>query len=70
MFVALSASTVFSRNNEPPVMFGTMDSDKEIIESIADRLKDELDDEQQLLPAEIVEKLFAVEAAEAKLKRG
>lgn len=50
-------------------MFGSMDSDKAIIESIADRLKDELDLEQQRLPAKIVEKLFAIEAAEMQRNR-
>ena len=46
-----------------------MDSDKDIIETIADRLKDELDVEQQRLPAKIVEKLFALQAAEMQLNR-
>ena len=46
-----------------------MDSDKAVIESIADRLKDDLDVEQQRLPAEIVEKLFAIEAAEMQRNR-
>lgn len=48
-------------------MFDNMDSDKAIIELIADRLKDELDVEQQRMPAKIVEKLFAIEAAETRL---
>ena len=45
-----------------------METEREVLEAISDRLKDELDVEQQRLPAEIVEKLFAVEAAEAKLQ--
>lgn len=55
---------LFAGNNLDTAMFGSMDSDKVIIESIADRLKAELDAELQRLPAEIVEKLFAIEAAE------
>ena len=54
-------------NNTATDMFDNMDSDKAIIESIADRLKDELDVEQQRMPAKIVEKLFAIEAAETRL---
>lgn len=59
----------FAGNNLAAAMFGSMDSDKIIIESIADRLKAELDAELQRLPAEIVEKLFAIEAAEMQRNR-
>lgn len=60
---------LFAGNNLDTAMFGSMDSDKVIIESIADRLKAELDAELQRLPAEIVEKLFAIEAAEMQRNR-
>jgi hypothetical protein len=46
-----------------------MDGGKAIIEPIADRLKDELDVGQRRLPAKIVEKLFAIEAAEMQRNR-
>lgn len=45
-----------------------MENDKDIIEAIADRLNDELDVEEQRLPAEIVEKLFALEFSETRNK--
>lgn len=41
-----------------------MDNDKDVIAAIAEKLKDDLDEQEQRLPAEIVEKLFAVDAAE------
>ncbi|MDO9381580.1 MAG: hypothetical protein Q7T86_01835 [Hyphomicrobiaceae bacterium] len=46
-----------------------MEQDKDILEAIADRLKEELDVEEVGLPPAIVEKLFAVEAAELKRQR-
>ena len=45
-----------------------METESEMLEAIPDRLKEELDIEQERLPAEIVEKLFAIEAAETNLR--
>lgn len=46
-----------------------METEKELLEAISDRLKEELNVEvQQQMPSEIVEKLFAINAAE-KLTR-
>lgn len=46
-----------------------MENENDVAKAIADQLKEELDVEQQRLPGEIIAKLFAVEAAESKLKR-
>lgn len=67
IIVALSPNTAELRNNESLALFASMDNDKDMLEAIAKRLKEELDVEDQRLPADIVVKLFAVDAAE-KLK--
>lgn len=67
IIVALSPNAAELRNNALLALFASMDNDKDMLEAIAKRLKEELDVEDQRLPADIVVKLFAVDAAE-KLK--
>lgn len=46
-----------------------MEAEKDMLEAIAERLKDELVVRHDRLPPKIIEKLFAVGAAEVRLQQ-